>query len=68
MAQGLDERTGSGQLAGLRAALADLCDQPTGLLSGAELLAVLQESLRLEARFHAWQAQLAARIDAAEVA
>ena len=68
MAQGLDERTGSDQLTGLRAALDSLCDQPTSLLSGAEQLEVLQESLRLEARFQAWQAQLAARIDAAEIA
>ncbi|HEY3548989.1 MAG TPA: hypothetical protein VGK17_23190, partial [Propionicimonas sp.] len=68
MAQGLDERTGSDQLAGLRAALHALCDQPAGLLSGAAQLELLQESLRLEARFTAWQAQLAARIDAAEVA
>jgi len=68
MAQGLDERTGSDQLTGLRAALDSLCDQPTSLLSGAEQLELLQESLRLEARFQAWQAQLAARIDAAEIA
>ncbi len=68
MAQGLDERTGSDQLTGLRAALDSLCDQPTGLLSGAEQLELLRESLRLGARFTAWQAQLAARIDAAEIA
>jgi hypothetical protein len=68
MAQGLSERTGSEQLTALRAALDSLRDQPAGLLSGAEQLEVLQESLRLEARFHAWQAQLAARIDAAEIA
>jgi hypothetical protein len=45
-----------------------LWDEPTGLLTGATQLELLQESLRLEARFHAWQAQLAARIDAAEIA
>jgi hypothetical protein len=38
------------------------------LLTGAEQLELLQESLRLEARFHAWQAQLAARVDAAGIA
>jgi hypothetical protein len=37
-------------------------------LTGAEQLELLQESLRLEARFHAWQAQLAARVDAAGIA
>jgi hypothetical protein len=68
MAQGLDERTGSDQLTRLRAALDALRDEPSGLLSGAEQLDLLQESLRLEARFHTWQAQLAARIDAAEIA
>ena len=68
MAQGLDERTGSDQLTGLRAALDALGDQPAGLLSGAGQLELLRESLRLEARFHAWQVQLAARIDAAGIA
>ncbi len=37
-------------------------------MTGAEQLELLQESLRLEARFHAWQAQLAARVDAAGIA
>ncbi len=68
MAQGLDERTGSEQLTGLCVALEVLCGRPTGLLSGAEQLELLRESLRLEARFKAWQAQLAARIETAEIA
>ncbi|HEY3409044.1 MAG TPA: hypothetical protein VGK53_12805 [Propionicimonas sp.] len=47
MAQGLDERIGSEQLAGLRAALDALCDQPAGGLSGAEQLSQLKAGLAL---------------------
>ena len=68
MAQGVDERTGSGLLTGLAAALDALWDDRIGLLSGPEQLGLLKDSLRLGGRFQAWQAQLAARIDAAEVA
>ncbi|HEY3409681.1 MAG TPA: DUF222 domain-containing protein [Propionicimonas sp.] len=68
MAQGLDERTGSERLAGLRAALDAVVDQPAGLLAGVAQLELLQESLRWEARLHTWVAQLAARIDTAEIA
>jgi hypothetical protein len=68
MAQGLDERTGSDQLTGVRAALDALCDGPTGLLVGGDQLAQLKEGLALEAQLHTWLALQAARIDAAEIA
>jgi len=68
MAQGVGERTGSTQLAVIGAALDALFDESAGLLTGREQLDRLQESLRLGARFQAWQAQLAALIDAAEIA
>jgi hypothetical protein len=67
MVQGVDERTGCEQLTGLGAALADLVEGGTVLLSGAEQLAQLEFGLRLEARLHAWLAVLAARVDAAEI-
>jgi len=68
MAQGVGERTGSSQLAVMDAALDALFDEPAGLLTGREQLVRLQESLWLGARFQAWQSQLAARVDAAEIA
>ncbi len=69
MAQGLDERTGSDQLTGLRAALDALCDQPTGLLAGGEQLDAAEgRRSRLEAQLHTWLALQAARIDAGEIA
>jgi len=68
MAQGVDERTGSDQLAGLPAACDALFDEPVGVLTGREQLDRLLESLRLGARLQAWQAQLAATIDATGVA
>ena len=68
MASGLDERTGSDQLTGLRAALDPLCGQPGSLLSGGHQLAQLKEGLALEAQLHTWLALQAARIDAAEIA
>ena len=58
----------SATLAGLSAALDVLCADQSGLLSGPEQLGLLKDSLRLGARFQAWQAELAARIDVAEVA
>ncbi len=68
MAQGLDERTGSDQLAGLRAALDALRDQPTGLLAGGEQLTQLKEGLGWRRSCTpGWRLQ-AARIDAAEIA
>jgi hypothetical protein len=68
MTQGLDERTGSELLTGVGAALDALCDQPTGLFSGAEQLAQLKEGLALEAQLHTWLTLQAGRIDAAEIA
>ena len=68
MAQGVEERVGSGQLAVIGAALDALVVEPDGLSTGAALLDRLQEGLRLEARLHTWLAQLAGRVDAAEVA
>jgi hypothetical protein len=68
MAQGVDERTVSSQLTGLRAALSQLVEEEQQLLSGAEQLDLLQEGLHLEAQLDAWLALCAARIDAAEVA
>ena len=68
MAQGVDELTGSEQLAGLRTVLADLVDGEQGLLSGPEQLGLVKEGLRLEAQLHTWLALLAARLDAAGVA
>ncbi len=68
MAQGIGERTGSAQLSALCAAIDGLFEEPAGLLTGAEQLALLKESLTLGARLQAWQAQLAAGIDAAEIA
>ena len=68
MAQGVDERTGSSLLTGLRAAVADLVDAGPQLLTGREQLAQLAEGLRVEARLHSWLAAQAAKVDAAEVA
>jgi hypothetical protein len=68
VALGVGERTGSGQLAVIGAAHDALFDEPARLLTGQEQLDRLQESLRLGARFHTWQAQLAALIDADEIA
>ncbi len=68
MAQGIEERTGSAQLTGLRAALDALCDQATGLLTGAERLAQLKEGLRVEARLHTWLVLQLAGVDVAEIA
>jgi hypothetical protein len=68
MAQGVDERVGSGQLAGLSAAVADVVLDEQLFLSGRGQLELLEEGLRLEARLHTWLARLAARIDVAEVA
>ena len=66
MAQGMDERTGSGQLTGMRAALDALGDQQASLLSGTEQLAELKLGLRLEAQLHTWLALQSARVDAAK--
>jgi len=68
MAQGLDERTGSDQLTGLRAALAGLVGGAAGLLSGPQQLAQLKEGLALEAQLHTWLTLQAARIDTAGIA
>ncbi len=68
MAQGLDERIGSEQLTGLCVALEAVCDQPAGLLSGAEQLDLLKEGLALEAQLHTWLTLQAARIETAEIA
>ncbi|HSK33368.1 MAG TPA: DUF222 domain-containing protein [Propionicimonas sp.] len=68
MAQGVDERTGSDQLAVIGAACDALFHEPVGVLTGREQLDRLLESLRLGARLQAWQAQLAATIDATGVA
>ena len=68
MAQGVDERTGSTQLAGLHSALADVVENDQPLLTGPEQLALLREGLTLEAQLHTWLAQLASGVDAAEVA
>ena len=68
MAQGIDERTGCAQLSALCAAIDGLFEEPAGLLTGPEQLALLKDSLRLGARLQAWQSQLAAGIEAAEVA
>ena len=68
MAQGVDEQVGSGQLPVIGAVLDALFVEPDGRLTGRELLDRLQEGLRLEARLHTWLAQVAAKVDAAEVA
>jgi hypothetical protein len=68
MAQGVDERTGSGQLSGLGVALAELFGEEPVQLSGREQLDRLKAGLQLEAQLHTWLALLVARVDAAEIA
>ena len=68
MGTGLAGLTGSELLAVMDAALDALGDGRLALESDADLLRLLVAGLRVEARLHAWQTQLTARLDAREVA
>lgn len=68
MEAGFDHRTDSELLAAIGCALDALCDGRLRLPTDAEQLDLALSSLEVDARLHAWQAQLLARIETDEVA
>jgi len=65
--QRLEELTGA-ELLGLLGRVLDALAERTALSTDRDLLDLLQQSLRVAARLHAWQAGTAARIEAVEAA